>query len=252
MYFSVIVFIKAIVLPPTINFVLILLGLSLANRTKFFSRFFLYVGSLSLVLFCLVPFSEFMLNNLEKYPALKLPIIINNEQAIVILGAGHRFNAEEYDKDIDGARALQRNHYGAFLHKQTGLPILVTGGNGEIGHDSEAAVMADTLNDSFNVEVKWQEDKARNTVENAVYSAAILRENEVENIYLVTHAWHMSRAVLMFEKQGIKVTPAPTIFTPHATWLASWQNYIPAASALGNTYLALHEYMGILWYKLKY
>jgi uncharacterized SAM-binding protein YcdF (DUF218 family) len=200
----------------------------------------------------LVPFSEFLLNNLEKYPALKLPIIINNEQAIVILGAGNRFNAKEYGKDIDGARALQRNHYGTFLHEQTGLPILVTGGNGEIGHDSEAAVMAYTLNNSFNVDVKWIEDKARNTAENAVYSAALLRENEIENIYLVTHAWHMPRAVLMFEKQGMKVTPAPTIFTPNATWIASWSNYIPAASALENTYLALHEYIGIVWYKLRY
>lgn len=252
MYFSIVVFIKAVVLPPAINIILILLGLMLVKRAKHLSRFFLYFGSLSLLLFCLVPFSEFLLNSLEKYPPLKLPIIINNEQAIVILCAGNRFNAKEYDKDIVGARALQRSHYGAYLHKQTGLPVLVTGGNGEVGHDTEAAVMADTLNDSFNVKVKWEEGKGRNTAESAVYSAALLRENEIENIYLVTHAWHMSRAVLMFEKQGLKVTPAPTIFTPYATWLASWQNYIPAASALGNTYLALHEYMGILWYKLRY
>ena len=31
----------------------------------------------------------------------------------------------------------------------------------------------------------------------------------------------------------MKVTPAPTIFTPNATWIASWSNYIPACFGTG-------------------
>ncbi len=213
MNYSVIAFIKAIILPPTINFISIVLGLLLLNKNKFFSRFFLYPGALSLVLFCFPPFSNLLLKSLEKYPALEPPIVINNEKAIVVLAAGSHPDTKEYAKDIDGAVTLQRNHYAAFLYKQTGLPILVTGGNVELEYTPEAVVMADTLNNSFNVNVTWQEDKAKNTADNAIFSAAILKENGIDSIYLVTHAWHMPRAVMMFVKEGLKVTPAPTIFT---------------------------------------
>ena len=40
-----------------------------------------------------------------------------------------------------------------------------------------------------------------------VYSAAILKENDIETIYLVTHAWHMPRAVMMFEKARYQCNP---------------------------------------------
>jgi uncharacterized SAM-binding protein YcdF (DUF218 family) len=251
MSLSFIALIKAIILPPTINFISIVLGLLLYRKYKFFSRFLLYVGALSLVLFCFPRFSDQLLKSLEKYSALEPPVVIDNQQAIVVLAAGYHPNLKEYAKAIDGAATLQRNHYAAFLYKQTGLPILVTGGNVELEFPSEASVMADTLNNSFNVDVTWQEDKAKNTAENAIYSAALLKENGIDRIYLVTHAWHMPRAVMMFEQQGIKVTPAPTMFTSDVTY-SDWSYYIPTASALNDVRIALHEYIGMLWYKLRY
>ncbi|MCZ6803061.1 MAG: YdcF family protein [Proteobacteria bacterium] len=78
-----------------------------------------------------------------------------------------------------------------------------------------------------------------------------MKENGIDSIYLVTHAWHMPRAVMMFEHEGINVTPAPTIFVIDVTDPA-WSYYIPSASALYGTRIALHEYIGMLWYKLRY
>ncbi len=209
------------------------------------------IGALSLVLFCFPPFSALLLKGLEQYPPLEPPVTVQNEQAIVVLSAGSYPYAKEYAKAIDGAAALQRNHYAAFLHKQTGLPVLVTGGYVGSVNISEASVMADTLKNSFNTEVTWQETKSRNTAENAMYSAEILKENDIKTIYLVTHAWHMSRAVKMFEQQGIKVTPAPTMFVSEITD-TTLSYYMPSASALFSTRRALHEYIGIFWYKLRY
>jgi uncharacterized SAM-binding protein YcdF (DUF218 family) len=250
MSFSFIAFIKAIILPPAINFIFIGIGLCFRQK-KILSSIFLYSGSLSLVLFCLPVFSHFLLKNLEDYPALHPPVVINNEQAIVVLAAGSYANAKEYAKDIDGFMTLERNHYAAFLQKQTGLPILVTGGNIELGGNTEASVMTDTLENSFNAKVQWQEHKSRNTAENAIYSATILKENNIDSIFLVTHAWHMPRSVSIFKQQGLNVTPAPTIFT-YERELFSWRDFIPSASALFQTRMALHEYIGIIWYRLKY
>ena len=251
MSLSIIAVIKAIILPPTINFISIAIGLLLINKNKILSRLFLYSGAWLLLLFCLPPFSDLLLKSLEKYPALEPPVVINNEQAIVVLAAGISPYAKEYAKAIDGAATLQRNRYAAFLYKQTNLPVLVTGGIIDLENTSEASVMADTLNNSFNVKVTWQEDKARNTAENAIYSAAMLKYNDIDTIFLVTHAWHMPRSVMMFEQQGIKVTPAPTMFTSEVTY-SEWSNYVPTASALYDVRISLHEYIGMLWYKLKY
>lgn len=250
MSFSFIAFIKTLILPPTLNFIFIATGLCF-KRKKVLSRLFLYSGSLLLVLFCIPSFSNLLLKSLEKYPALNPPVIVNNEQAIVVLSGGSYPDAKEYAKDIDGFITLQRNHYASFLQKQTGLPVLVTGGNVELGDNTEASVMTDTLQNSFDVPVRWQEDKARNTAENAIYSADILKENNIDTIFLVTHAWHMTRSVMMFEREGIKVIPAPTIFVSDENYF-SFLNYIPSASALYRTRIALHEYIGILWYKLRY
>ena len=248
MSLSLIAFIKAITLPPTLNFILIAIGLCFKNK-KILSRLFLYSGSLSLVLFCFPAFSDLLLKSLEKHPALIPPVLMHNEEAIVVLAGGSYPDAKEYAKDIDGFTTLQRNHYASFLYKQTGLPILVTGGNIELDDNTEASVMTDTLQNSFNIPVRWQEDKARNTAENAIYSAAILKENGIDTIFLVTHAWHMPRSVMMFEREGIKVTPAPTIFVSDRV---NFLNYIPSSSALLKTRIALHEYIGILWYKIRY
>ena len=251
MSLSTIAFIKAIILPPTVNFISILFGLLIFNKYKILSRFFISVGALTLVLFCFEPFSNVLLHNLEKYPALAPPVMVNNEHAIVVLAAGSQPGAKEYGKAIDGLATLQRDHYAAFLYKQTTLPILVSGGRVDSEYFSEASVMADTLKNSFNIDVTWQEENSTNTAENAIYSARMLKDNGIDTIFLVTHAWHMPRAVMMFEQQGIRVTPAPTIFTSIVSDTA-WSYYIPSVSALYSSRIALHEYMGLLWYKLRY
>ncbi len=251
MSLSLIAFIKAIIHPPTINFVFILVGLLIQKKYKTISRVFLYIGSTTLLLFCFSPFSNFLLNKLEKYPALELPVIVNSEQAIVVLSAGIQPFRKEFGREIGGAATIQRNLYAAFLYKQVNLPVLVTGGLFKHSELSEAAAMAATLTNFFNVKVTWQERQSKNTAENAIYSAAILKENGIGSIYLVTHAWHMPRAVMMFEEQGIKVTPAPTLFNAEVI-NPDWKYYIPNLPALSKTKIALHEYIGIIWYKFRY
>jgi uncharacterized SAM-binding protein YcdF (DUF218 family) len=230
MSLSLIAIIKAIIFPPTFNFIFIALGL-IAKR-----KLFLYFGLLSLLLCCLPIFSKALLKSLETYPALIPPVSVNKEQAIVVLSGGSYPQAKEYGKSIDGNTTLQRSNYAAFLHKQTQLPVLVTGGKTNSKINSEAAVMAGTLNDSFNVEVKWKEEQSLNTAGNATYSTVILKENEIDS---------------MFEQQGLNVTPAPTIFVYDKDKF-TLTDYLPSAGALYKTRIALHEYLGLLWYKLRY
>ncbi|MBI5753151.1 MAG: YdcF family protein [Hydrogenophilales bacterium] len=173
-------------------------------------------------------------------------------EAIVILAGGAYRDAPEYGQDSAGVLTLARLQYGAHLHRVTGLPILVTGGNPEEGL-AEAQIMRQTLEEYFGVRVKWVEARAFNTAQNARFSAEILMPAGIKKVLVVSHAWHMPRARYAFEKVGMHFLPAPTRFAnppqQHDTGYSPL-DFIPNARALEKSYFALHELIGLVWYRL--
>ncbi|MBK4737040.1 YdcF family protein [Noviherbaspirillum pedocola] len=170
-------------------------------------------------------------------------------EVIVILGGGRSRNAPEYaGHDVPIAASLARLRYGARLQRQTGLPILVTGGSPEGAFESEAQLMARALREDFSVPVRWVEANSDNTAENARYSAEVLRSSGVRSILLVTDAMHMPRARAVFLQTGLQVVPAPTNYRSRGPLLIS--DFIPNAAALRDSSYALHEWIGALWYAL--
>lgn len=184
----------------------------------------------------------------EMTPALDLPGAIDAE-AIVVLGGGHRRNAPEYGQhDVPRAGVLARLRYGARLHRQTGLPLLVTGGSPEGAEESEAQLMAQVLRQDFGVPVRWLEGDSDNTAQNAHYAAALLRRDGVRRILLVTDALHMPRASRIFSQAGLQVLPAPTNYLGRGSLQAI--DLVPNAGALRDAHYALHEWIGMAWYRL--
>jgi uncharacterized SAM-binding protein YcdF (DUF218 family) len=106
--------------------------------------------------------------------------------------------------------------------------------------------MKDVLENDFFVPVRWVEVESENTWQNAQLSYAILQPQGITTVCLVTQAWHMPRAVTAFEKAGFRVIPAPTGFT--TTYKLSPLDFLPRARGLGNSFVALHEWIGRLWY----
>lgn len=162
-------------------------------------------------------------------------------QAIVILGGGVHYDAPEYGGDTVSKYSLERVRYGAKLARESGLPVLVTGGS-VYGGRPEGILMKEVLQDEFSVPVRWVEMQSRDTAENAVFSASLLKRDGIRHIALVTHAWHMSRAVAAFEKQGLAVTPAPTIFASRKVPL--FESLLPSAGAFERSANAIHEWAG--------
>ena len=135
-------------------------------------------------------------------------------QAIVILGGGSYPDAPEYGGDTVGSATLERLRYGARLPRQSGLPILVSGGNPLAYSTTEAQQMRTVLAEDFKIDVRWMEPDSRNTWESALRTRELLAAENVHHITLVTHASHMRRATLVFERAGFPVIGAPTGFTP--------------------------------------
>jgi uncharacterized SAM-binding protein YcdF (DUF218 family) len=170
--------------------------------------------------------------------------------AIVILGSGLATDATEYGGDTANDRTLIRTRYGATLARRYDLPVLVTGGKLAESDTAEADIMANILRNEFAVEARWQEAGSMDTAGNAALSAAILKAAGIQRIVLVTHAFHMPRARLLFEQAGLEVIPAPTAFFSHQSfdWLLS--DFLPQAKALHTSYYALHEWLGLAWIAL--
>jgi uncharacterized SAM-binding protein YcdF (DUF218 family) len=166
-------------------------------------------------------------------------------EAIVILSAEMRYTVGSLGA-IPGPLTLERERAGAALARRTDLPILVTGGKLGDDPDSLAAVMARSLTNDFNTPVRWIEPNSADTWANAANSAVILRAQHIHSIYLVTHAWHMRRALLAFARTGITVTAAPVWLDPMP--VGEWSDFIPRTSAWMTSYYALHEWLGCAHY----
>jgi len=168
-------------------------------------------------------------------------------QAIVVLTSGLRRDAPEYGGDTLNERSLVRLRYGVTLARRLELPVLISGGVPHKASRAEADVMVAIAEKEFRAPVRWQENRSRDTADNASMSAQILKPAGIRRIVLVTQAFHMPRARQLFEAAGLEVVPAPTDFKgPNGGQLAVF-DFLPQARALQTSYYALHEWLGLAW-----
>lgn len=238
----------AFLLPPLNLLVVAGVGLWLWHRRPRVARALLMLSFGSLWLLATPYVGDALLHTLEGEPRALDPGR-QPAQAIVVLGGGTYFHAPEYGGDTVGRETLQRLRYAALLHRQTGLPLLVSGGNPEGAGSSEAAQMKQVLEQDFGVPVRWLEGGSDNTRQNAQMSFTLLQTAGIRRIYLVTHAWHMPRAAAAYRAAGFDVVPAPTAFTTrHHTGLL---DFLPSSRGLDRSRWFCHEIIGMAWYRLQ-
>jgi len=241
---------RNLILPPASLLLLMAIGLLLRRRWQHAGSIVAGVALVLLVFLSSNAGARFLVAPLEAMTTpLRAPVDVR-AQAIVVLAAGRLRAAPEYgDRDIPDHIALARLRYAAHLHRRTGLPILVSGGAPRAGATSLAEAMATALREDFGVPVRWVEDRSRNTAENAAFSGALLRQEKVERVLLVTDAMHMERARTVFQGSGLQVTDAPTMFFgEQARGLGAW---VPSAEGMRRAWYASYELIGIAWYRVR-
>ncbi|MBX7201404.1 MAG: YdcF family protein [Rhodospirillaceae bacterium] len=242
------IFFKWLILPP--GSLLALLGAGLACLILGRRRPAVILISLGIAVFYALSVpavSNRLMRFIEAPPTPESTLASAGAEAIVVLSGGFERYAPEYGADgtVDGL-TLQRLRYGVHLARKLDLPILVSGGRPADAPVSLAAMMKAALEQDFGVPVRWSEDKSRDTYENAAFSARLLREDGVRRIILVTHASHMARAAKAFEAAGLEVVAAPTVFAPPES-----VDLLPRLSSLYDSYYALYEMAGAVWYGLR-
>jgi len=89
-----------------------------------------------------------------------------------------------------------------------------------------------------------------NTEDEAREVAALMELAGLQTATLVTSSFHVPRAVMIFEQEGVDVTPYPTDFRAKAS--LDWTSWVPSAAAFGETSNGLREYIGRAYYWAKY
>lgn len=239
---------EALLLPPMSLLLLALVGLLIERRRRMLGRCLAFVGVIGTLLLSTPFVSGALLLSLER----NLPTTPPPDappQAIVILGGDlQRTGSSPVAVLYPGLLSLERLRDSAALYRQTHLPVLITGGRQRADEPSIAEVMADSLQHDFQVPVEWLENSSVDTWQNAQLSAAILREHGIKSIYLVTHAWHMRRAMMAFSHTGLVVTAAPV---PLGRMHASVMAFVPNVGGWLGSFYAVHEWIGCAWYALQ-
>lgn len=236
---------EAVLLPPADILILAAVGALLLRARPQLGRALVLCAFLALYILSLPLTGHFLLQTVSVQNR-----VSDDAQAIVVLSAGLRDEAPEFGGPAPDQLTLERLRYAAYLERKTHLPILVSGGVLHRHGVDLARVMADTLESDYGVPTRWLEGKSLTTAENAKFSAEILRQNHVSRIYLVSHSWHLARGALAFERMGLTVYPAGTGFP--RLQASDFYNPVPSIKALTNSYYALHEILGYIWYSMTF
>ncbi len=242
-------FVSVVCMPPLFPVLLTVIGLLLLPWRRR-AGLALAWGGVCVGLALMLPASVApMVGALEAFPVATAQQL-GQVQAIVILAGGRREYAPEFGGDTINRLTLERLRYGAKLARETKLPVLLAGG-APTGGTPEAELMRRALLDDYGIVAKWVEARSLDTADNADFAAPLLRADGVQRIALVTHAAHMRRAQAEFRHAGFQVLAAPTAFLAGAGGNAEVLVEAPSIGAVYAGWYSMHEWIGILWQKLR-
>lgn len=151
---------------------------------------------------------------------------------------------EHVERILAGIRLVQRG---------VAERLLITGGSGDpwAQDASEARALRPFVLEAGLTEAQILiEDRARNTYENALYSAEIIRQHGFQKLLLVTSAFHMARAAGVFHKQGLFPDLYPVDFHSGGRKQRGWGVW-PSAGMLNLSTLMIHELVGMAMYRFQ-
>ncbi len=240
-----------LLLPPGNLLLIILLGLLWRRRGAL--CFMLGLGLVQVWVFSLPATAIWLMSTLERSypPQAELWLHKPLPQAIVVLGGGRNRYATEYGGESTGLIGIERLRYAALLQRKTGLPILVSGGQPLPDTRSEAELMRDVLVEEFKVPVRWLEQDSHTTWQNAQFTDQRLQAAGIQSAWLVTQSWHMPRSLSVFQRGQVEYHAAAVSFGASIPWRDLYMKWIPQPAALSRSMLALHEWLGMLWYRLR-
>jgi uncharacterized SAM-binding protein YcdF (DUF218 family) len=247
-------------IPPNLFILLTVIGLVLAWRWTRLGLVVATFGGILLYLASMPVVADYLIGSVKALAG-AIPILPSEGPpgAIIVLSADYRGSDTPGQSYTVGPLTLERLAEAAREERRLGLPVLVSGGRPHGINDSLAGMMSTALQDDFRVSVRWRETRSLNTYENAAFSTDILRRAGVQSALLITHCRDMARALWSFYAVGYPVIPAICSGQragigrlARETEPLSVSSFFPKVPALLTSYRALHELIGLAWYRYRY
>lgn len=175
-------------------------------------------------------------------------------EAGIMMGGTIRYYNSDTDRPVFGQGADRYMQIVELYSQKKIKKIILTSGSGSLIYKD--AKESDFLrNQLLRIKIDSadviSESNSRNTYENAQLTAQIIKEKKLKGPFiLVTSAFHMRRSMMCFKKAGIDVIPfsvdqrsGKNMFTPDKIIL-------PDTERLNDWDLLLHEWLGLLTYKI--
>jgi uncharacterized SAM-binding protein YcdF (DUF218 family) len=189
------------------------------------------------------------------YPPFQITSAPKVDAIVVLAGGVFEKGSLRPSHDVSDA-SRQRTACGAELwHQRLAPKLLLTGGIANV-HQTGPLESHEMKRWALRLGVPESailvEARSRTTYENAVQSKAIFGSG---HILLVTAAYHLPRAVGLFEKQGFIVTPVACGYESKHTPMQAWTqstlaDFFPTVRALRITTQAVDEVVGMLVYRM--
>lgn len=170
---------------------------------------------------------------------------------VVVLGGGVSGIKAMPASDALSSASLRRFLEGLRVYRQLPEAKLILSGGSRKGRQYADSVRFDELADMFDVPVadRVLEGDSINTADEARLMKPWLKD---EPFYLVTSATHMPRSMALFEHQGLHPIAAPCDYTPFLyEKKRSLTRLLPRLSNIEHFNVAWHEYLGLLWAKIR-
>jgi uncharacterized SAM-binding protein YcdF (DUF218 family) len=251
--------VTALLLPPAPLLLLVLVGARLMFRRRLLAWCLILLAVAGLWITATPALGKLMRQGLHPVPpALSAETIAalrteaSKQTAIVVLGGGRRELSPEYGMSNLTPISIERLRYGLWLARETRLPVAFSGGLGHGGRPgaSEGEIANRVAEREFNRPLRWTEERSRDTHENGLLTVPLLQSDGINRIVLVTHDYHMRRAVRAFQRGAehagvaLSILPAPVGLLPEYEW--EWTDVLPGRSGFSDNHLMLHEWLGYL------
>lgn len=168
---------------------------------------------------------------------------------IILLGGGVVEGVDDLSgKDSLPPDVMARVVDTARIYNMSRMPVIISGGSPGAGQH-ESGLMGRFLQD-LGIPGKdiILESRSRDTGENAVYVKKIFMDKGYKRGLLVTSAYHVRRAAMIFKKSGIDVVPHSSGKMGELKNRTQYDDFLPGIYSLKKTAIALRELLGYIYY----
>ncbi len=240
--------------PLTLTLALLALAILLLFLNRRGTAIFILLITLAGTWLAATPFlAQRLMHSLERqYPPTTIDRIPSAD-AIVVLGGGVNPQAPpRIGPDL--RHSADRIWFGARLYQADKAPLVITTGMRPYTDQGQTAAAAGAeVLQAFGVpgDAIIAPGRSLRTYTDAQIVGEIVEREGLGRVLLVTSALHMPRALATFRSAQVRVFPAPTDYEIVQSPQARTHPWLPSSEAFWQTGRALHEYIGMAWYRWK-